>query len=89
MAESNEVLTLLDKEDTYANLYLDLIKKTTDVLDAYLWLTQAEACEPGRAAEQLSADAATAAVDEFEKVTQHHEKYPGADRVRCSGRPTR
>ena len=40
MAESNEILTLLQKEDSYTNLYLDLIKKTTDILDSYHWLNQ-------------------------------------------------
>ncbi|WP_187262416.1 DNA repair ATPase [Pontibacter beigongshangensis] len=68
MAESNEVLALLQKEDSYENLYLDLIKKTTDVLDSYHWLTRTETynlAAPLAAIRQT----ATAAVEEFEKVT--------------------
>ncbi|MFT2010866.1 DNA repair ATPase [Pontibacter sp. 13R65] len=68
MSESNEVLALLQKEDSYENLYLDLIKKTTDVLDSYHWLNRAETynlAAPMSAIRQT----ATAAVEEFEKVT--------------------
>ncbi|TXK47937.1 AAA family ATPase [Pontibacter qinzhouensis] len=68
MAESNEVLALLQKEDSYENLYLDLIKKTTDVLDTYHWLSRTETynlAAPLAAIRQT----ATAAVEEFEKVT--------------------
>ncbi|MBD1395700.1 DNA repair ATPase [Pontibacter sp. JH31] len=67
MAESNEVLSLLHKDDSYANLYLDLIKKTTDVLDSYHWLNRAETYN---LATPISAirQTATAAVEEYEKV---------------------
>ena len=67
MAEAQEVLTLLGKDDSYAGLYLDLIRRTTTLPDAYPWLA-----EPG--AGQLTAplrdihQAATAAVEEFDKV---------------------
>ena len=67
MAEVQEVLTLVGKEDSYAGLYLDLIKRTTTLADAYYWLrdpaTQALA-EPLTAIQQT----ATAAVEEFDKV---------------------
>lgn len=67
MAASTEVLALVQKEDSYANLYLDLIRKTTDVLDAYHWLSRAEThnlAAPLTAIRQT----ATAAVAEYEKV---------------------
>ncbi len=67
MAESTELLTLLNKDDSYSNLYLDLIKRTTDILDGYHWLTKEEIfnlAQPLVAIRQT----ATAAVDEFEKV---------------------
>ncbi|MBK0402602.1 AAA family ATPase [Adhaeribacter sp. BT258] len=67
MAESTELLTLLNKDDSYSNLYLDLIKRTTDILDGYHWLTKEEIfnlAKPLIAIRQT----ATAAVDEFEKV---------------------
>ncbi|GAA4302708.1 DNA repair ATPase [Nibribacter koreensis] len=67
MAECTEILTLVNKEDSYDNLYLDLIKITTDLLDSYHWLNQKETfglAEPVGAIRQT----ATAAVEEFEKV---------------------
>ncbi|MFC5269971.1 DNA repair ATPase [Adhaeribacter terreus] len=67
MAESTELLTLLNKDDSYSNLYLDLIKRTTDILDGYHWLSKEEIfnlAQPLVAIRQT----ATAAVDEFEKV---------------------
>ncbi|HET9504293.1 MAG TPA: DNA repair ATPase, partial [Hymenobacter sp.] len=67
MAEVQEVLTLAGKEDSYAGLYLDLIKRTTTLADTYHWLrdpaTQALA-EPLSEIQQT----ATAAVEEFDKV---------------------
>ena len=36
MAE-NELLTWF-KEDTYANLYVDLVKKASDIVDSYYWI---------------------------------------------------
>ncbi len=72
MSECYEVLTLLNKEDSYQNLYLDLVRKTTNVLDAYYWLNQKEAFS---LAEPLKAINATAgsAIDEFEKVQRIKE----------------
>jgi hypothetical protein len=67
MAESTEVLTLVNKEDSYDNLYLDLIKLTTNLLDNFHWLGKKEAFElatPVLAIRQT----ATAAVEEYEKV---------------------
>ncbi|GAB3835880.1 DNA repair ATPase [Hymenobacter jeollabukensis] len=67
MAEAQEVLTLIGKDDSYTGLYLDLIRRTTSLADTYHWLT-----EPGaeKLAEPLQEirQAATAAVEEFDKV---------------------
>jgi len=67
MAEANEILKLLQKEDSYTNLYLDLIKKTTGILDAYHWLNQPEAFNLAAPITAIRATA-TNAVDEYEKV---------------------
>ncbi|OGX86676.1 AAA family ATPase [Hymenobacter lapidarius] len=67
MAEAQEVLTLLAKDDSYAGLYLDLIRLTTTLSDTYHWLSEPAAQalnEPLRDIQQ----AANAAVDEFDKV---------------------
>ena len=68
MAECGEILTLLGKDDSYAGLYLDLVKRTTDILDTYFWLDRAEAFalrEPLAAIKETAA----AALAEFDKVT--------------------
>jgi hypothetical protein len=69
MAESNELLTLLTKEDSYSGLYDDIALSSKNILDAYYWL-------PEKETEQLNIPlleinrAANAAIDEFEKVKQ-------------------
>lgn len=69
MAECHELITLLNKEDSYAGLYSDIAKKSNDINSSYYWINEL-------ATEQLSVpvaeinDAANAAIDEFEKVTQ-------------------
>ncbi|MBW3128425.1 DNA repair ATPase [Hymenobacter profundi] len=67
MSEVQEVLTLTSKDDSYAGLYLDLIRQTTALTDAYHWLREPAAqalAEPLGDIRQT----ATAAVEEFEKV---------------------
>ena len=69
MAECNEVLTLLNKEDTYAGLYIDIVKKATDIIDTYFWLDDKEAeklTEPLNEIKQT----ASSAIDEFDKVVK-------------------
>ncbi len=69
MAECQEILSLIDKDESYSDLYADLVKRTTDVLDAYFWLDREEA---GGLAEPIQKirEASSAAVDEFEKVVR-------------------
>jgi hypothetical protein len=67
MAETTEVLSLLQKTDAYDHLYLDLIKKTTDILDAYHWLNHAETYDLAAPLAAIRQTAA-AAVEEYEKV---------------------
>ncbi|MCF7973179.1 MAG: DNA repair ATPase [Phycisphaerae bacterium] len=67
MAECTEVLNLIDQEDTYANLYLDIGRKAEDIVDTYFWINTPETFqlnEPLGAIKQ----AADAAVEEYEKV---------------------
>ncbi len=68
MAECHEVLGLIAKEDSYSNLFIDLSKKTGDILDAYYWLGKEETFKPRATLEKIKA-AAEAAISEFEKVT--------------------
>lgn len=67
MAECQALISLVEKGESYQDLYVDLQKQATTVLDAYYWLDSPEAAtisEPLRAIRET----ATAATDEFEKV---------------------
>jgi len=67
MAECHEVLNLLSKDDTYANLYLDLVKKTGTVIDSYFWIGEEEA-QNLKSALVAIRQAAGSALEEFDKV---------------------
>ncbi len=67
MAECREVLTLLRKDDSYGDLYPDLSKKTSDIIDSYFWLSQEETGNLAAPLKEIRA-AASSAIDEFEKV---------------------
>lgn len=67
MSECREILTLLQKEDSYGDLYVDLVKLTGDIADAYWWLDREEAHDLKSAITEIHT-AATGAIDEFEKV---------------------
>jgi len=84
MAEAQEVLTLLAKDDSYTGLYLDLIRLTTTLNDTYHWLREPAAqalAEPLRDIQQ----AANAAVEEFDKVLSIR-KSTGAETQRVLGK---
>ena len=69
MAESRELIKLIQKEDSYANLYVDLSKNATDILDSYHWLGHEEAFH----LEQpliLIKESASTAIEEYEKVVR-------------------
>ncbi len=67
MAECQEVLTLLAKDDNYGGLYIDLSKKTRDLLDSYFWIKREETKRLDEPIEAIHA-AANSAMDEFDKV---------------------
>jgi MoxR-like ATPase len=69
MAECFEVLNLIDKEDTYANLYVDLVRKASDILDAYFWLDNESAANLSEVLLGIK-DAGASAVDQFDKVVR-------------------
>lgn len=69
MAEANELLVLLNKDEQYNDLYLDLAQHTTAMLDSYHWLQHEEAQKLAEPLQEIKG-AATAAIDEFEKVTR-------------------
>ena len=69
MSETHEVINLIGQDDTYANLYVDLVKKSTDILDSYFWLKDEQTFELAKPLVDIR-DASTAAVDEFDKVAR-------------------
>ncbi|MFK7934666.1 MAG: DNA repair ATPase, partial [Saprospiraceae bacterium] len=66
MAEVSAILSLTQKEDSYANLYDDLVKMTSDLLDAYYWIDKAQAFELHLPVQQIR-ETANAAIGEYEK----------------------
>lgn len=88
LAECNEVLTLADKDTPYAELYSDLVRRCTAMLDAYPWLTGDDGFQIHEALRQLL-ETADKAVDEFAKVRrlQHEAVLRLADlKGRCEER---
>ncbi|MEM9325890.1 MAG: DNA repair ATPase [Bacteroidota bacterium] len=72
MAECQEIINLVNKEEVYADLYLDIIKKCTDIIDTYHWLDK----EDGYNLLEPLKDIRTVAestVDEFDKVRKLQE----------------
>jgi hypothetical protein len=67
MAECHEVLNLIAKEDTYANLYVDLTKLAGDISDAYFWIGNPECFNLKEVLLEIRSTA-DAAIEEFEKV---------------------
>ncbi len=67
MAECHEVLNLLGKEDTYADLYVDLARKSGDIVDSYFWVGDERAGNLKPALLEIRS-AAQAAIAEFDKV---------------------
>lgn len=69
MAECSEVLQLIEKDDNYEGLYVDLGKKAGDILDSYFWLDKPETQRLDEPLRQIR-EAADAAVEEFERVVR-------------------
>jgi hypothetical protein len=69
MAECHEVMSLINKEDTYDGLYLDLVRKAGDVLDSYFWISNPETHNLDEPLKQIRSTAESA-IEEFEKVVR-------------------
>ncbi len=72
MAECQALIMLVEKGENYQNIYLDLQKQATIILDAYYWLDKPDTFTLH---EPLTAirDTASAAIDEYEKVKRIRE----------------
>ncbi len=69
MASSYELITLLNKEDSYEGLYDDIARSSKDITDAFYWLDEKETQQLSIPISEIN-KAANAAIDEFEKVKQ-------------------
>jgi len=69
MAEANELVTLLNKEDSYAGLYDDIARSSKNIIDGYYWLPEEETQQINLPLAEIN-KASNAAIDEFEKVKQ-------------------
>ncbi|WP_309400253.1 DNA repair ATPase [Cerasicoccus maritimus] len=67
MSECYEVYNLLQKEESYSGLYVDLVKLSSDILDTYFWLNNAEAANIQETLQTIN-KTAQSAIDEFDKV---------------------
>jgi len=69
MADSNSIITLLNKNDDYDGLYVDLARLSQNILDGYYWIGGKETFELKLPLLEIK-NTANAAIDEFEKVVQ-------------------
>ncbi|HEX6224348.1 MAG TPA: DNA repair ATPase, partial [Chryseolinea sp.] len=67
MSESQEVIQLLQKEDSYEDLYEDIHKRANDIVDSYFWLKDEATFDLAAPLLQIR-NIATTAIDEFAKV---------------------
>ncbi|MCT4664712.1 MAG: DNA repair ATPase [Flavobacteriales bacterium] len=69
MAESRELIGLLNKEDSYDGLYDDIAKLSGDIVDSYYWIHEPETAQLSVPLSEIQ-NTANTAIDEFEKVIQ-------------------
>ena len=67
LAESHEVLTLILKENPYADLYADMARRAQAIPDSYAWLNNEAGCEIVPALTDIR-ESAEKAIAEFDKV---------------------
>ena len=67
MAECQDILNLMTKDESYAGLYIDIVKLANDIADSYFWVDKGEAFNLKEVLLQVK-DTASKAVDEHQKV---------------------
>lgn len=72
MAECQDIINLLNKDEIYGDLYVDVIKKSTDVIDSYHWLSKEAEYNLASPLQEIR-KVAESAVDEYEKVRKIKE----------------
>lgn len=69
MAESQELITLLNKKDSYSGLYDDIVKLSTAILDSYYFLSDDEVQNLDLPLKEIR-NIAHSAINEYEKVVE-------------------
>ena len=69
MAECSEVLNLATRDSTYDELYIDLVKRSTDVVESYFWIDNDGLNGLVDSLNQIK-ETAGQAIDEFNKVNR-------------------
>ncbi|PKF75174.1 DNA repair ATPase [Chryseobacterium sp. PMSZPI] len=72
MAESQELITLLNKKDSYSGLYSDIVKLATFILDTYYFLGEEEVQKLDQPLKEIRA-IAHSAINEYEKVVEQRK----------------
>ncbi|AZA81317.1 AAA family ATPase [Chryseobacterium lactis] len=72
MAESQELITLLNKKDSYSGLYNDIVKLSTFILDTYYFLGEEEVQKLDKPLKEIRA-IAHSAINEYEKVVEQRK----------------
>lgn len=67
MAECRTVIKLIERDDSYATIYVDLSKTSQGILDAYHWVSKEEAGNLAKPLQQIQ-QTAQSAISEFDKV---------------------
>ncbi len=67
MAEAQEIIQLIGKEDSYEGLYEDILRKARSLQDSYFWIKDSHLKDLGTPLSQIEQIANTA-IDEFVKV---------------------
>ncbi|MFN8257385.1 MAG: DNA repair ATPase [Bacteroidales bacterium] len=69
IADCRELLNLLHKDDSFTNLYVELVRKSTSILDGHYWISNSHTFELNTSVFAIK-EAASSAIDEFEKVVK-------------------
>lgn len=72
MAESQELITLLNKKDSYSGLYDDIVKLSTFILDTYYFLGENEVQKLDQPLKEIR-KIAHSAINEYEKVVEQRK----------------
>lgn len=67
MSECNEIINLVNKGEAYKNVYFDILKKSSDLLDNYYWLGDEETYQLNATVSEIKTTASSA-IGEFDKI---------------------